>query len=210
MTDRVAIVTGAGSGIGRGIAQYLAGNGVRVVVADVNDDGGAETVQQITGAGGTAMFVHTDVSLRTDAQAMVDACVSEYGTPDYLVNNAGLVTMTPFLELPETEWDLVLNVDVKGQFLCGQAFSRALVAAQQGGAIVNIASVESEVISASGDHCQVHYNVAKGGVKMLTKGMAFELARHDIRVNGINPGTIDTEFAGPPLRRGMNISSPVP
>jgi NAD(P)-dependent dehydrogenase (short-subunit alcohol dehydrogenase family) len=202
MTDRVAIVTGAGSGIGRGIAQYLAGNGVRVVVADVNDDGGAETVQQITGAGGTAMFVHTDVSLRTDAQAMVDACVSEYGTPDYLVNNAGLVTMTPFLELPETEWDLVLNVDVKGQFLCGQAFSRALVAAQQGGAIVNIASVESEVISASGDHCQVHYNVAKGGVKMLTKGMAFELARHDIRVNGINPGTIDTEFAGPPTEKG--------
>jgi NAD(P)-dependent dehydrogenase (short-subunit alcohol dehydrogenase family) len=135
---------------------------------------------------------------------MVAACLDEYGTPDYLVNNAGLVTMTPFLDLPEEEWDLVMDVDVKGQFLCGQAFSKALVAAQHGGAIVNIASVESEVISASGDHCQVHYNVAKGGVKMLTKGMAFELARHDIRVNGINPGTIDTEFAGPRTDKGRD------
>jgi len=204
MSDRVAIVTGAGSGIGRGIARHMAGQGARVVVADVHDGGGEETVQQITGAGGTAMFVHTDVTLAADAGAMVDACASEYGTPDYLVNNAGLVTMTPFLELPEAEWDLVMDVDVKGQYLCGQAFGRALVAAQRGGAIVNIASVESEVISASGDHCQVHYNVAKGGVKMLTKGMAFELARHDIRVNGINPGTIDTNFAGPPTDRGRD------
>src|ERR1700728_2740435 len=205
MSDRVAIVTGAASGIGRGIAQHLAGHGVRVVVADINDGGCEETVQQITGSGGTAMFVHTDVTLGADAQAMVAACVAEYGTPDYLVNNAGLVTMTPFLELPEEEWDLVLDVDVKGQFLCGQAFSRALVAAGGGGAIVNIGSVESEVITASGEHCQVHYNVAKGGVKMPPKGMAFELARHDIRVNGINPGTIDTEFAGPPTERGREF-----
>ena len=134
MSDRVAIVTGAASGIGRGIAQHLAGNGVRVVVADVDDGGGRETVAQIAGAEGTAMFVHTDVRLAADAQAMVDACIGEYGTPDYLVNNAGLVTMTPFLELPEEEWDLVLDVNVKGQFLCGQAFSRALVPAGRGGA----------------------------------------------------------------------------
>jgi NAD(P)-dependent dehydrogenase (short-subunit alcohol dehydrogenase family) len=204
MSDRVAIVTGAGSGIGRGIARHLAGQGANVVVADVNDGGGEETVQQITAAGDSALFVHTDVTVAADAQAMIDACASEYGIPDYLVNNAGLVTMTPFLELPEAEWDLVLDVDVKGQFLCGQAFSRALVAAGRGGAIVNIASVESEVISASGDHCQVHYNVAKGGVKMLTKGMAFELARHDIRVNGINPGSIDTNFAGPRTDKGRD------
>ena len=205
MSDRVAIVTGAGSGIGRGIAVHLAGDGARVVVADIDDAGGQETAAQITGAGGAAMFVHTDVRLADDAQGMVDTCIGEYGIPDYLVNNAGLVTMTPFLELPEEEWDLVLDVDVKGQFLCGQAFSRALVTAGRGGAIVNIGSVESEVISASGDHCQVHYNVAKGGVKMLTKGMAFELARHDIRVNGINPGTIDTEFAGPQTERGREF-----
>src|ERR1700733_3790931 len=111
MSDRVAIVTGAGSGIGRGIAQHLASNGVRVVVADVDDVGGQETVAQITGVGGTAMFVRTDVRSAADAQAMVDACVREYGTPDYLVNNAGLVTMTPFLELPEEGWALVLEVD---------------------------------------------------------------------------------------------------
>ena len=196
MSDRVAIVTGAGSGIGRGIAQHLAGNGVRVVVADVDDDGGQETAAQITGAGGAATFVHTDVRLAADALAMVDACVSEYGTPDYLVNNAGLVTMTPFLELPEEEWDRVVDIDLKGQFLCAQAFAKEVIRQQHGGAIVNLGTVESEVVSASGEHCQVHYSAAKGGVKMLTKGIAFELAPYDIRVNGINPGTVQTGFAG--------------
>jgi NAD(P)-dependent dehydrogenase (short-subunit alcohol dehydrogenase family) len=127
---------------------------------------------------------------------MVDTALDTYGRVDYLVNNAGLVTMTPFLDLPEEEWDLVLDVNLKGQFLCSQAFARALVNAGHGGAIVNLGSIESEIISASGDHCQPHYNASKGGVKMLTKALAFELAPHDIRVNGVNPGTIDTRFAG--------------
>jgi glucose 1-dehydrogenase/3-oxoacyl-[acyl-carrier protein] reductase len=196
LTNRTALVTGAGSGIGRGIAQHLARFGARVVVADVNEASGEETVRTIESEGGAATFVRTDVSVRADAQAMVDAALDRYGRADYLVNNAGLVTMTPFLDLPEEEWDLVLNVNLKGQFLCGQAFARALVSAGHGGAIVNLGSVESEVISASGEHCQPHYNASKGGVKMLTKGMAFELARHGIRVNGVNPGTIDTRFAG--------------
>jgi NAD(P)-dependent dehydrogenase (short-subunit alcohol dehydrogenase family) len=104
--------------------------------------------------------------------------------------------MTPFLELPEEEWDRVLDIDLKGQFLCAQAFSREVIRQQLGGALVNIGTVESEVVSASGEHCQGHYNAAQGGVKLLTKGIAFELAPDNIRVNGINPGCSDTRFAG--------------
>lgn len=196
MEQAVAIVTGAASGIGRGIADHLAGRGVSVVVADVRDEDGEAAARELASQGVQAMYVHTDVSRKAEVEAMVAAAVERFGRLDYLVNNAGLVTMTPFLELPEEEWDLVLNVDLKGQFLCAQAFSREVIRQQHGGAIVNIGTVESEVVSASGEHCQVHYSAAKGGVKMLTKGIAFELAPYDIRVNGINPGTIETGFAG--------------
>ena len=196
MEQAVAIVTGAASGIGRGIADHLAGRGVSVVVADVRDEDGEAAARDLASQGAQAMFVHTDVTRKAEVEAMVAAAVERFGRLDYLVNNAGLVTMTPFLELPEEEWDLVLNVDLKGQFLCAQAFSREVIRQQHGGAIVNIGTVESEVVSASGEHCQVHYSAAKGGVKMLTKGIAFELAPYDIRVNGINPGTIETGFAG--------------
>jgi NAD(P)-dependent dehydrogenase (short-subunit alcohol dehydrogenase family) len=196
MEQAVAIVTGSASGIGRGIAEYLAGRGVSVVVADVRDDDGNSVAQHLAELGPGAMFVHADVSKKADVEALVAAAAERFGRLDYLVNNAGIVTMTPFLDLPEEEWDRVLDIDLKGQFLCAQAFAREVIRQQHGGAIVNIGTVESEVVSASGEHCQVHYSAAKGGVKMLTKGIAFELAPYHIRVNGINPGTIETGFAG--------------
>jgi NAD(P)-dependent dehydrogenase (short-subunit alcohol dehydrogenase family) len=196
MGQAVAIVTGAASGIGRGIAEYLAKRNVSVVVADVRDDDGQAAAHELASHGADALYVHADVSNKAEVEAMVAAAAERFGRLDYLVNNAGIVTMTPFLELPEEEWDRVINVDLKGQFLCAQAFSREVIRQQHGGAIVNIGTVESEVVSASGEHCQVHYSAAKGGVKMLTKGIAFELAPYDIRVNGINPGTIETQFAG--------------
>jgi NAD(P)-dependent dehydrogenase (short-subunit alcohol dehydrogenase family) len=192
----VAIVTGAASGIGRGIAGYLAEQGVSVVVADILDDDGEAAAQELVGQGANALYVHTDVTSKAEVEALVAAAVVRFGRLDYLVNNAGVVTMTPFLELPEEEWDRVVDIDLKGQFLCAQAFAREVIRQGHGGAIVNLGTVESEVVSASGEHCQVHYSAAKGGVKMLTKGIAFELAPHDIRVNGINPGTIETGFAG--------------
>jgi NAD(P)-dependent dehydrogenase (short-subunit alcohol dehydrogenase family) len=196
MEQAVAIVTGAASGIGRGIADYLAERSVSVVLADVRDDDGQGAAQHLAEQGAHALYVHADVSKKSEVEALVAAAAERFGRLDYLVNNAGIVTLTPFLELPEEEWDRVLDVDLKGQFLCAQAFSREVIREQHGGAIVNIGTVESEVVSASGEHCQVHYNAAKGGVKMLTKGIAFELAPHNIRVNGINPGTIQTRFAG--------------
>lgn len=196
MEQAVAIVTGAASGIGRGIADHLAGRSVCVVLADVRDQDGERAAQQLAEQGAHALYVHADVSSKAEVEALVAAATERFGRLDYLVNNAGIVTMTPFLELPEEEWDRVIDVDLKGQFLCAQAFSREVIRQQHGGAIVNIGTVESEVVSASGEHCQVHYSAAKGGVKMLTKGIAFELAPHNIRVNGINPGTIETGFAG--------------
>jgi NAD(P)-dependent dehydrogenase (short-subunit alcohol dehydrogenase family) len=192
----VAIVTGAASGIGRGIAGYLAEQGVSVVVADILDDDGEAAAQELVASGANALYVHTDVTKKAEVEALVAAAVVRFGRLDYLVNNAGVVTMTPFLELPEEEWDRVVDIDLKGQFLCAQAFAREVIRQGHGGAIVNLGTVESEVVSASGEHCQVHYSAAKGGVKMLTKGIAFELAPYDIRVNGINPGTIETNFAG--------------
>src|ERR1700691_1150574 len=196
----VAIVTGAASGIGRGIAGYLAEQGVSVVVADILDDEGEAAAQELVEQGANALYVHTDVTSKAEVEALVAAAVVRFGRLDYLVNNAGVVTMTPFLELPEEEWDRVVDIDLKGQFLCAQAFAKEVIPQQHGGAIVNLGTVESEVVSASGEHCQVHYSAPKVGVKMLTKGIAFELAPYDIRVNGINPGTIETRFAGGDLR----------
>jgi NAD(P)-dependent dehydrogenase (short-subunit alcohol dehydrogenase family) len=200
MEQAVAIVTGAASGIGRGIAGYLAERNVSIVVADVLDDAGERAAQELTRHGVEALYVHTDVSKKPEVEAMVAAAAERFGRLDYLVNNAGVVTMTPFLELPEEEWDRVVDIDLKGQFLCAQAFAKEVIRQGHGGAIVNLGTVESEVVSASDKHCQVHYNAAKGGVKMLTKGIAFELAPYDIRCNGINPGTIETQFAGGDLR----------
>ena len=148
MEQAVAIVTGAASGIGRGIAEHLAGKGVSVVVADIQDDDGEGVAQHLVEQGGQAMFVHTDVTKKAQVEALVAAAAERFGRLDYLVNNAGVVTMTPFLDLPEQEWDLVLNIDLKGQFLCAQAFSREVIRQQHGGAIVNIGTVESEVVSA--------------------------------------------------------------
>lgn len=196
MERPVAVVTGAASGIGRGIAGHLAERGVSVVLADVQDGDGEDAAKRLAKQGARAMYVHADVIKKAEVEALVTTAAERFGRLDYLVNNAGVVTMTPFLELPEEEWDRVLDIDLKGQFLCAQAFSREVIRQQHGGAIVNIGTVESEVISASGEHCQVHYSAAKGGVKMLTKGIAFELAPYNIRVNGINPGCIDTRFAG--------------
>jgi NAD(P)-dependent dehydrogenase (short-subunit alcohol dehydrogenase family) len=196
MAESVAIVTGGASGIGRGIAHHLAGHGVAVVVADVQDAAGEAVVQDLVKQGAQALFVHTDVTSKAGVDAMVARAAQRFGRLDYLVNNAGIVTLTPFLELPEEEWDRVIDIDLKGQFLCAQAFSKEVIREQHGGAIVNLGTVESEVVSASGEHCQVHYSAAKGGVKMLTKGIAFELAPYNIRCNGINPGAIETGFAG--------------
>ena len=171
---RVAFVTGAGSGIGRGIARRLAADGARVACADVNLPAAEETVSLITDEGGTAIAVACDVRDRQQVEAAVTSVVAELGALNYLVNNAGVVTMTGLDALTDEEWDLVLDVNLKGQFIVAQVASRAIAEAG-GGAVVNLSTVESEVVVASGGECQVHYSASKGGVRTLTKALAVSL-----------------------------------
>ena len=190
---RVAFVTGAGSGIGRAIAMRLAGERASVVVADVRLDAAEETASMIEARGVRALATELDVRDPAQAARARDAALEVFGAVHYLVNNAGLVRMSPLDDLDEDEWDLVLDTNLKGMYIVTRAIAPAIEDAG-GGAIVNMSTIESEVVVSSAGHPQVHYNASKGGVKMLTKALAVELAHRRIRVNAVAPGPIATSF----------------
>jgi len=199
---RVALITGAGSGIGRATALRLTAEGAAVAVVDVRLEAAEETVAAMAAAGGTGVAFDADVRDRSEIESARNGAVNAFGHIDYLVNNAGLVRMSPLDELAEDEWDLVLDTNLKGMYLVTQAIA-PVIAGDGGGAIVNLATIESEVVVASTGHPQVHYNASKGGVKMLTKALAVELADRNIRVNAVEPGAIATSFIP-----GADIRSP--
>lgn len=188
-----AIVTGAGSGIGRAIARRLAADGAAVVCADIDRDGADETVRLVAEAGGTAVAVVCDVRDRAQVRAAVATAVERLGGLHLVVNNAGVVTMSDLESLTDDEWDFVVDVNLKGQFVVAQEASRVM---HGGGAMVNLSTVEAAVVVSSSGHCQPHYNASKGGVPMLTKALAVELAAKGIRVNAVAPGPINTRFSG--------------
>jgi NAD(P)-dependent dehydrogenase (short-subunit alcohol dehydrogenase family) len=192
--NRRAFVTGAGSGIGRGIAHRLAAEGAAVAVVDVNSEAAAAVVTEIESADGKAVAITADVRDRATVRAAVAEAVESLGGIDLLVNNAGLVTMSSFEETTDDEWDLVMDVNCKGMFVVTQEALPHLRASGQGAAVVNLSTVEAEVVVSSGGTCQVHYNASKGGVKMLTKALAAELSRYNIRVNAVAPGPVATGF----------------
>ncbi len=182
---KVAIVTGAARGIGRACAERFAAEGAAVVLADLDAPGG-----EVAAAGVGASFVRCDVSLRADVERLVEAAVGRYGALDLVVNAAGMNHRATLLETTEEDWDRVIDVDLKGTFLVGQAAARWMVAAGRPGAIVNFSSVMATL--ALGD--QVPYCAAKGGVNQLTKALALALAAHGIRVNAIGPGPVMTDL----------------
>ncbi len=189
LEDKVALVTGAGQGIGQAIALAFAKEGARVVVNDVDDKGIDETQGRLRSLGGGCLGVRADVSRSQEVKAMMDRIVAEYGTLDILVNNAGIVRGGPMEDHAEEDWDAVIGVDLKGVFLCSKYAARIMIP-RKSGCIINISSVAAHEpgpgIGA--------YNAAKAGVIALTKQCAIEWGRHNIRVNSISPGLIWTSI----------------
>jgi len=193
LAGKVAIVTGAGSGIGRAAATRFAAEGARVAVVDLAGDAAKETVALIDAAGGTAIALDADVADAAQVQEAVERTVAEFGRLDVLYNNAGVDSRGSVADAEEADWDRCFNVNAKGTFLCSRAAVRHL---QAGASIVNQGSVAAMVGVAN----FAAYCAAKGAVVALTRSMAVDLAPRGIRVNVICPGTVYTPMMEPMLR----------
>ena len=188
VAGKAAFVTGAQQGIGRATAVALARAGADVGLNYLDDATAAQRVAaEIEALGRRAVVVQGDVAVPSQAEAMTAAVVKALGGLDVLVNNAGVFPRVPFLEMKESDWDYVIDVNLKGSFFCAQAAARHMVRLHRHGAIVNLAST-----AVRGSVLGVHYSASKGGIQAMTRAMALELAPHDIRVNAIAPGLTDT------------------
>lgn len=193
LSGKVAIVTGARRGIGRGIAFSLAQAGARVAVADLeaaDAESVAEEIEKQTGS--AAIGLRCDVTEIGEVQEMVDRTIESLGGVDILVNNAGIAPMIPFEDLTEDQWEQTLAVNLKGQFFCSQSVV-PVMKENEWGRIVNIASIASGQVGV-GFPGVAHYCASKGGVTALTESLALELAPYGIRVNSVGPGIIETEM----------------
>jgi NAD(P)-dependent dehydrogenase (short-subunit alcohol dehydrogenase family) len=201
LPDKVAIITGAGSGIGREAALIFAREGARVVVADMNEDAGAQTVEDITSAGGAATFVSTNVAQAASVEAMVQEAEGRFGKLDVIFNNAGIFPDADgsVLDTSEDVWDLVMNVNLKGVFL-GCKYAIPAMQRAGGGSIINVASFVALIGAATP---QIAYTASKGGVLSMTREIAVEFARQNIRANALCPGPVAT-----PLLQSI-LSDPV-
>ncbi|MAG94072.1 MAG: short-chain dehydrogenase [Planctomycetaceae bacterium] len=192
LKDKTALITGGASGIGRETALLFAGEGARIVVVDVNDDDGRETVERIADAGGQAVYVHADVSIAEDCGNMIETAEHEYGSLNVLFNNAGIMhSADDNAETTDEEtWDLTMAVNLKGVFL-GCKFGIPALRRAGGGSVINTASFVALLGAATP---QIAYTASKGGVLAMTRELAVVHARENIRVNALCPGPLQTEL----------------
>jgi NAD(P)-dependent dehydrogenase (short-subunit alcohol dehydrogenase family) len=193
LKGKVALVTGGSMGIGEAVAERFAQEGAKIVITGRNQENLERTVHNISAAGGEIIGVNGDVQYAQDVRRMVEETLSLYHKIDVLVNNAGVCSPAPFLELSEEEWDRHMAINLKGTFLVGQLVSREMVKQGSGGSIINMSSVNG--LAAEAD--QAHYNATKGGINLLSMSMALELAPLGIRVNALCPGFIETRLTKP-------------
>jgi 3-oxoacyl-[acyl-carrier protein] reductase len=191
LKDRIALVTGSSRGVGRAIALAYAGEGAKVMVNYTSNEKAAkEVVEAIQKMGGQAVAVKADVAKKGEAEALVKATVDLFGGIDILVNNAGFTRPAMMTKMTEQQWDEVVDIHLKGAFLCTQAAAQHMIAKNRG-KIINISSVGGVV----GTVGQINYSAAKGGVISMTKSMARELARYNICANVISLGIVTTDMS---------------
>jgi glucose 1-dehydrogenase len=191
LADKVAVVTGGDTGIGKAIATALAREGARVVVDYVGTSKPAEkVVADIENFGGRACAIEADISKPDDVARLMQGTVKAYGAVDIAINNAGIEEKHPFLDMPFDVWKRVMDINLTGAWLCSQAAAKQMVRQCRGGRIVNISSVHEEMTMPT----NAPYCAAKGGLRMLMRTIAVELARYRITVNNVCPGAVDTKM----------------
>ena len=190
LKGKVAIITGAGQGMGRAVATRLAASGAVLVVNDLNKETSDRTAEDLNSGGGTVISIPGDATSSEDVSGLINGAVNAYGTIDILVNNAGVLRPTPVIDIEEDEWDSVIKGNLKSTYLCSRA---VLTTMRKGGwgRIVNFSSTAGKNISTVGG---AHYTAAKAGILGFTRHLAKEEARYGITVNSVCPGLIDTEM----------------
>jgi NAD(P)-dependent dehydrogenase (short-subunit alcohol dehydrogenase family) len=191
LNDKVAIITGAGRGIGRAIAMGFAGEGARVVIADVRSDLAETTAADINASNGRALPVTVDVTRSEDLDRLVAETVSAFGRIDILHNNAGILGQPDMFACTPEEWDAILGVNLKAPFFASQRVARVMIDQGQGGRILNTASTSAFIASS---RPTIAYDVSKAGMRQLTVSLAAHLVQYGINVNAIAPGTISTDL----------------